>query len=67
MAASPARANQGEAKVRTAARPSSRLKTASRLMGERFVRGYLAVKTLEHDHYLREISAWERRYLLPQV
>jgi len=36
-------------------------------MGERFVRGYLAVKTLEHDHYLREISAWERRYLLPQV
>ena len=45
----------------------SRSQTASRLMGERFVRGYLAVKTLEHDHYLREISAWERRYLLPQV
>jgi glutamine synthetase len=40
---------------------------APRLLGERFVRGYLAVKALEHDHYLSEISAWERRYLLPQV
>ena len=37
------------------------------LLGERFVRGYLAVKALEHEHYLGEISAWERRYLLPQV
>lgn len=37
------------------------------LLGERFVRGFLAVKALEHDHYLNEISAWERRYLLPQV
>jgi glutamine synthetase len=41
--------------------------TVSRLLGERFARGYLAVKTLEHEHYQREISAWERRYLLPQV
>ncbi len=40
---------------------------APRLLGERFVRGYLAVKALEHDHFLNEISAWERRYLLPQV
>mgnify|MGYP006195991121 CR=1 FL=1 len=40
---------------------------AARLLGERFVRGYLAVKALEHEHYLGEISAWERRYLLPQV
>jgi glutamine synthetase len=40
---------------------------APRLLGERFVRGYLAVKALEHEHYLGEISAWERRYLLPQV
>lgn len=40
---------------------------APRLLGERFVRGFLAVKALEHDHYLNEISAWERRYLLPQV
>ena len=27
----------------------------------------LAVKSLEHDHFLREITAWERRFLLPQV
>jgi len=40
---------------------------ASALLGERFVRGFLAVKALEHEHYLGEISAWERRYLLPQV
>ncbi|QHE89025.1 glutamine synthetase [Hydrogenophaga sp. BPS33] len=40
---------------------------APRLLGERFVRAYLAVKALEHDHFLQEISAWERRILLPQV
>ena len=40
---------------------------APRLLGERFVRGYLAVKALEHDHYQAEVSAWERRYLLAQV
>ena len=40
---------------------------AARLLGERFVRAYLAVKALEHDHFLNEISAWERRFLLPQV
>ena len=40
---------------------------APRLLGERFVQGYLAVKAMEHDHFLNEVSAWERRYLLPQV
>lgn len=40
---------------------------AARLLGERFVRAYLAVKGLEHDHFLNEVSAWERRFLLPQV
>lgn len=40
---------------------------APRLLGAAFVQAYLAVKQLEHDHYLREVSAWERRYLLPQV
>lgn len=40
---------------------------APRLLGERFVRGFLAVKALEHEHYLQEVSAWERRYLLPMV
>ncbi|WP_212745137.1 glutamine synthetase family protein [Hydrogenophaga sp. 2FB] len=40
---------------------------APRLLGERFVRAYLAVKALEHDSFLNEISPWERRFLLPQV
>jgi glutamine synthetase len=40
---------------------------APRLLGADFVRAYGAVKALEHDHYLAEISAWERRYLLPLV
>jgi glutamine synthetase len=40
---------------------------APRLLGERFVQGFLSVKALELDHFLNEISAWERRYLLPQV
>jgi glutamine synthetase len=40
---------------------------APRLLGERFAKAFLAVKALEHDHYLAEITAWERRYLLPQV
>jgi glutamine synthetase len=38
-----------------------------RLLGDAFVTGYCAVKALEHESYLREISAWERRFLLPQV
>ncbi len=41
--------------------------SAPRLLGKLFVDGYLAVKELEYDSYLREISAWERRFLLPQV
>lgn len=40
---------------------------APRLMGADFVQAYLAVKALEHDHWLREISAWERRILAPMV
>lgn len=40
---------------------------ARRLLGDDFVTGYLALKEVEFDHYDREISAWERRYLLPQV
>ena len=51
----------------TALEQMARSAHAPRLLGERFVRGYLAVKALEHDHFLNEISAWERRYLLPQV
>lgn len=40
---------------------------ARRLLGDTFVTGYCAVKALEYDSYLSEISAWERRFLLPQV
>jgi glutamine synthetase len=36
-------------------------------LGDAFVTGFCAVKALEHDSYLAEISAWERRYLLPLV
>ena len=41
--------------------------SSRRLLGDAFVTGYCAVKALEYDSYLHEISAWERRYLLPQV
>ena len=40
---------------------------AARLLAADFVRAYLAANQMEHDSYLREISAWERRLLLPQV
>lgn len=40
---------------------------ARRLLGDDFVTGLLAVKEVEFDHYDRELSAWERRFLLPQV
>jgi glutamine synthetase len=40
---------------------------ARRLLHPDFVHAYLAVKALEHAHFQEEISAWERRYLLPQV
>ncbi|MBB1075700.1 glutamine synthetase [Rhodoferax sp. 4810] len=36
-------------------------------LGADFVTGYCAVKAIEYNHYLSEISAWERRFLLPQV
>lgn len=40
---------------------------ARRAFGDNFVTGYCAVKALEYDNFLNEISAWERRVLLPQV
>ena len=51
-----------EAAERMAASPH-----APALMGAAFVQAYVAVKLLEHDSYLSEISAWERRYLVPQA
>ncbi len=52
----------GEAQAQMAGSTHSR-----RLLGDRFVTGFTAVKALEHESYLHEISAWERRYLLPQA
>jgi len=40
---------------------------AVRLLGERFVRGYAAVKEVEHESWLAEIGAWERRFLVGQA
>jgi glutamine synthetase len=37
------------------------------VFGEDFVTGYCAVKALELDSFQSEVSAWERRFLLPQV
>ena len=51
-----------EALAQMAASPSAR-----RLLGDSFVTGYTAVKAVEFESYQNEISAWERRYLLPQV
>jgi len=40
---------------------------ARQALGDDFVTGYCAVKALEYEHFLAEVSAWERRFLLPQV
>jgi glutamine synthetase len=40
---------------------------ARALFGDQFVTGYCAVKALELESFQSEISAWERRFLLPQV
>ena len=42
-------------------------KDARRMLGNSLVQAYGAVKELEFQSYLNEISAWERRFLLPQV
>ena len=40
---------------------------ARQALGDDFVTGDCAVKALEYDNFLGEVSAWERRFLLPQV
>ena len=40
---------------------------ARALFGDDFVTGYCAVKALELESFQNEVSAWERRFLLPQV
>lgn len=37
------------------------------VLGERFIKSYLAVKRAEHQAYFRVISSWEREHLLLRV
>jgi glutamine synthetase len=41
--------------------------SARRLLGDRFITAFTAVKQLEYKSYLYEIGAWERRFLAPQT
>ena len=41
--------------------------TVSRYLGDKFVRGYVAVKRAEHENFKRVISSWEREFLLLSV
>ena len=38
-----------------------------RMLGEKFVQGYVAVKRAEHENYKRVISSWERQFLMMSV
>lgn len=40
---------------------------SGRLLGDDFIWAYASVKEVEYQSYLREISAWERRFLVPQA
>ncbi|TXH94024.1 MAG: glutamine synthetase [Pseudomonas sp.] len=42
-------------------------KAAEQYLGEKFVRGYVAVKRAEHENFKRVISSWEREFLLLSV
>ena len=42
-------------------------KAAEEYLGEKFMRGYVAVKRAEHENYKRVISSWEREFLLLSV
>jgi glutamine synthetase len=53
--------------METALEKMQRSTVARALLGDDFVTGYCAVKALELESFQSEISAWERRYLLPQV
>ncbi|GGD07241.1 glutamine synthetase family protein [Halopseudomonas salina] len=45
----------------------SRSTLARELFDDEFIDGYLATKTLELEHFLDEITPWERRFLGSQV
>ena len=40
---------------------------ARQLLGDAFVTGFCAAKSVEYDSYLHEVGAWERRFLGPQA
>ena len=40
---------------------------ARKLLGDAFVTGFCAAKTVEFESYLHEVGAWERRFLGPQA
>ena len=42
-------------------------KDAEKYLGEKFLRGYVAVKRAEHENFKRVISSWEREFLLLSV
>jgi len=42
-------------------------KKATQYLGDRFMRGYVAVKRAEHENFKRVISSWEREFLLLTV
>jgi len=42
-------------------------KKAAHYLGDRFMRGYVAVKRAEHENFKRVISSWEREFLLLTV
>ncbi len=41
--------------------------TIKQYLGEEFVRGFIATREADYNHYKSEISAWERRFLLTNV
>jgi len=41
--------------------------TVKQYLGDKFVRGYVAVKRAEHENFKRVISSWEREFLLLSV
>ncbi|WP_172150661.1 MULTISPECIES: glutamine synthetase family protein [Pseudomonas] len=42
-------------------------KAAEEYLGDKFMRGYVAVKRAEHENFKRVISSWEREFLLLSV
>jgi glutamine synthetase len=39
----------------------------AQVLGEKFVKAYLALKETEYEAFFRVISSWERRHLLLHV